>query len=717
MQINVTFDQSQSSLPAGFVSAIDYVVNLFDGLFPNNVTINIDVGYGEINGQPLGSNALGESEASQYVSASYASVKSALQAEGAPGAASLPASSPIASNLLISQAEAKALGLYPNNGSLDGWIGFSSSFPFSYTPNATPASNQYYFVGVAEHEISEVMGRVSDAGGMVMDLFRYSAPGVHSVSPNGSTAYFSIDNGTTNLGSWNNQDSNGDLGDWYPQGPGGNDAFNDYSSPGVVNALSSTDITLMQAIGWTATSGVVNAPTVASVSATTDSGANDLNAGHKVTIVLQTSEAVFVSGTPTLQLNDNEAATYSAGSGTDTITFRYTVQAGDNTPDLNVTGINLNSGTITDGAGNALSGSVQADLHIQVDTTAPTIVSIVASGIGITDGNGDLNAGKVVTFTVDMSEAVKVAGSTATLTLNDGGTASFDSAQSTSTALVFDYTIANGENTSDLTVISLNPNGSTIQDAAENNANLSGADDFNPVGTLQIDTTILESALPALQGLTTDEQQAEAMYVAYFGRAGDSTGTYFWMGNLDAGQSIDEVAMNFAKQIESQNLYPFLASPTTDSESARISFIDSIYQNLFNRAPDTAGQNYWDAELQRDQQTLTGNALSQAIGEFILEVIRGAQNTAAGQDITSIQNKVAVASYFTEQIAIHNVVYANNLPSVVDAQAHSVVANTTSSPTSVATQMATINGDVTSDVASGAQIAVLGITTSASHPV
>ena len=636
MQINVTFDQSQSSLPAGFVSAIDYVVNLFDGLFPNNVTINIDVGYGEINGQPLGSNALGESEASQYVSASYASVKSALQAEGAPGAASLPASSPIASNLLISQAEAKALGLYPNNGSLDGWIGFSSSFPFSYTPNATPASNQYYFVGVAEHEISEVMGRVSDAGGMVMDLFRYSAPGVHSVSPNGSTAYFSIDNGTTNLGSWNNQDSNGDLGDWYPQGPGGNDAFNDYSSPGVVNALSSTDITLMQAIGWTATSGVVNAPTVASVSATTDSGANDLNAGHKVTIVLQTSEAVFVSGTPTLQLNDNEAATYSAGSGTDTITFRYTVQAGDNTPDLNVTGINLNSGTITDGAGNALSGSVQADLHIQVDTTAPTIVSIVASGIGITDGNGDLNAGKVVTFTVDMSEAVKVAGSTATLTLNDGGTASFDSAQSTSTALVFDYTIANGENTSDLTVISLNPNGSTIQDAAENNANLSGADDFNPVGTLQIDTTILESALPALQGLTTDEQQAEAMYVAYFGRAGDSTGTYFWMGNLDAGQSIDEVAMNFAKQIESQNLYPFLASPTTDSESARISFIDSIYQNLFNRAPDTAGQNYWDAELQRDQQTLTGNALSQAIGEFILEVIRGAQNTAAGQDITSI---------------------------------------------------------------------------------
>jgi hypothetical protein len=37
----------------------------------------------------------------------------------------------------------------------------SGALPFSYTPNATPGSNQYYFVGVVEHEISEDMGRVS----------------------------------------------------------------------------------------------------------------------------------------------------------------------------------------------------------------------------------------------------------------------------------------------------------------------------------------------------------------------------------------------------------------------------------------------------------------------------------------------------------------------------------------------------------------------------
>ena len=53
MQINVSFDQSQSALPTGFIAAIDYVVNYFDSLFTNNVTIGIDVGYGEIGGQAL----------------------------------------------------------------------------------------------------------------------------------------------------------------------------------------------------------------------------------------------------------------------------------------------------------------------------------------------------------------------------------------------------------------------------------------------------------------------------------------------------------------------------------------------------------------------------------------------------------------------------------------------------------------------------------------
>jgi hypothetical protein len=257
LQINVTFDQDENSLPAGFVAAIDFVVNYYDSLFTNNVTINIHVGYGEVAGQTLGSNALGESYAPLYVPASYSSVRNALLAEGAPGASSLLASSPLPGSLYMPQAEAQALGLTASVST--SYVGFSSTAPFSYTPNATPASYQYYFIGVVEHEISEDMGRVSlldqqPSFYSPMDVFRYSSPGVHDLSTggSGSTAYFSTDNGVTNLGTWNNSTANGDLGDWYPSGPaaGGHDAFNDASSPGVINVVSPGDITLMNALGW-----------------------------------------------------------------------------------------------------------------------------------------------------------------------------------------------------------------------------------------------------------------------------------------------------------------------------------------------------------------------------------------------------------------------------------------------------------------------------------
>ena len=62
---------------------------------------------------------------------------------------------------------------------------------------------------------------------------------------------------------------------------------------------------------------------------------------------------------------------------------------------------------------------------LQIDTTAPTVSSVVASGTGITAGAGDLEAGSVVTLTLNLSEAVTVAGGTPTLTLNDGGTATY----------------------------------------------------------------------------------------------------------------------------------------------------------------------------------------------------------------------------------------------------------------------------------------------------
>jgi hypothetical protein len=86
-----------------------------------------------------------------------------------------------------------------------------------------------------------------------------------------------------------------------------------------------------------------------------------------------------------------------------------------------------------DGAGNAanlsLAGLTQGSP--QIDTTTPVISSIVDS-----PASGDLNAGKTVTLTLDMSEVVTVAGGTPTLTLSDGGIATYSGGSGTS-ALTF----------------------------------------------------------------------------------------------------------------------------------------------------------------------------------------------------------------------------------------------------------------------------------------
>src|SRR5204863_1606121 len=99
------------------------------------------------------------------------------------------------------------------------------------------------------------------------------------------------------------------------------------------------------------------------------------------------------------------------------------------------------------------------DWTLDVCSSALAVASVVTSGLGIdVGGNGDLNAGDVVTLTVNLSEAVIVAGGTPTLSLNNGGTASY-SGGSGSGALTFSYTVGAGQDIGDLAVTSFNLNG------------------------------------------------------------------------------------------------------------------------------------------------------------------------------------------------------------------------------------------------------------------
>jgi hypothetical protein len=89
-------------------------------------------------------------------------------------------------------------------------------------------------------------------------------------------------------------------------------------------------------------------------------------------------------------------------------TFTRTAGVDATTATIQVAASGTGTSSWTDAAGNP--GTASNTVSISEDTKAPTASSIAASGPGITNGNGDLNAGKVVTLTLSMSESVTVSG-------------------------------------------------------------------------------------------------------------------------------------------------------------------------------------------------------------------------------------------------------------------------------------------------------------------
>lgn len=148
---------------------------------------------------------------------------------------------------------------------------------------------------------------------------------------------------------------------------------------------------------WIASNATVNVDTsFPTVVAVTSGSANGLyDAGAVISILVQFSEAVNVTGGGSIRLgletgSTDFSAPYVSGSGSNTLTFNYTVQAGNLTADLNylsTTALALNGGTISDLNGNTadinlplLAGpnSLGSRQDIAVDTINPTPPSVVA---------------------------------------------------------------------------------------------------------------------------------------------------------------------------------------------------------------------------------------------------------------------------------------------------------------------------------------------------
>jgi len=216
-------------------------------------------------------------------------------------------------------------------------------------------------------------------------------------------------------------------------------------------------------------------------------------------------------------------------------------------------------------------------------------------------------------------------------------------------------------------------------------------------------SSVSSSATAASKQLTRGEKVQAAnyatvvqeLYVAYFGRPADPAGLLnFENALLAAGaptdiqdlanayatnSSVQALVNSFGNSAESQALY---------GNGSTTAFVTAVFSNVLGRQPLSSGLNYW-------VDAITSGTLSQ--GDAALSIMAGGlTNTSAqGQlDATLINNRLAVAAYFSVQVLDANAVNnysGSNAAASARSMLGSVIA-TTNTTSFEATANATING-------------------------
>lgn len=140
---------------------------------------------------------------------------------------------------------------------------------------------------------------------------------------------------------------------------------------------------------------------------------------------------------------------------------------------------------------------------------------------------------------------------------------------------------------------------------------------------------------------------AASLYLGYFGRAADPAGMRAFQAQLAALGAPDNASELSSKYASDAGIRSLIDSFGASAESQALypgatrTFVDAIYHNLFKRAPDQAGLDFWASAIDNGHLTRANAALA---------ILGGAQSNTSDQglvDKQTIAHKVSVAWNFT----------------------------------------------------------------------
>jgi hypothetical protein len=167
-----------------------------------------------------------------------------------------------------------------------------------------------------------------------------------------------------------------------------------------------------------------------------------------------------------------------------------------------------------------------------------------------------------------------------------------------------------------------------------------GTDTVSNVETLKfsdmtVNLTVQDIAASAPQA---DVQRVMELYVAFFNRVPDADGLAYWIGQMKAGQTINQIADSFySAGVQYSDLTGF------SDKMSNADFVNVIYRNVLGRVDgaDSEGLAYWTGKL-ADGSASKGSLVSDILGSA--HSFKGDLDYGWVADL--LDNKITVAKTF-----------------------------------------------------------------------